>query len=380
MRIAVLNRSFSKTGGGAESYSVAIVQALAQRHDMHVFAQETDQPVAGVTYHRVPCISPKPRWLNQWLFALVTWWKTRSGFDVVHSHENTWHGQIQTIHVRTVHYNLFHSPGRWRRLRGWIKTFLSPRLLSYVFLEASRFRNSAQRQIVAASDQLKNECQTIFPSCKLAGWTTVVPGVTLPEQHPGTDRPRALLGLPLGVPLILFVANDYERKGLDTLLQALGTLDSDVHLAIVGHTGQRARYQERVTQMGLSERVHFLGSLTDMTSAYFSANVLAHPSRQDSYGMVVLEAMAHRLPVIVSSAEYCGIASDLTHSDNAFLLANPFDASALAQQLSEALAMDAATRRQLQAQALQFARQHSWQAAALKYEAIYQHAVSLSKS
>lgn len=380
MRVAVLNRSFSKTEGGAESYSVALVQALAQRHEIHVYAQETDQPVPGVTYHRVPCISPKPRWLNQWLFALVTWWKTRSGFDVVHSHENTWHGQIQTIHVRTVHYNLFHSPGRWRRFRGWIKTFLSPRLLSYVLLEASRFRNSAQRQIVAASDQLKNECQTIFPSCKLAGWTTVVPGVTLPEQHPDTDRPRALLGLPLGVPLILFVANDYERKGLDTLLQALGTLDSDVHLAIVGHTGQRARYQERVTQMGLNERVHFLGSLTDMTSAYFSANVLAHPTRQDSYGMVVLEAMAHRLPVIVSSAAYCGIASDLTHRDNAFLLANPYDASALAQQLSEALAMDAATRRQLQAQALQFARQHSWQAAALKYEAIYQHAVSLAKS
>ncbi|MDZ4074575.1 MAG: glycosyltransferase family 1 protein, partial [Hylemonella sp.] len=69
MRIAVINRVFSRSAGGAESYSVAITQQLAARHEVHVFAQETNQPVAGVTYHRVFCLGQKPRWVNQLLFV-----------------------------------------------------------------------------------------------------------------------------------------------------------------------------------------------------------------------------------------------------------------------------------------------------------------------
>jgi len=52
MRIAVISRVFSKSGGGAESYSVALVQELASRHDIHVFAQESNNPVQGVTFTR----------------------------------------------------------------------------------------------------------------------------------------------------------------------------------------------------------------------------------------------------------------------------------------------------------------------------------------
>ena len=39
LRIAVLNRVFEATGGGAERYSIALVEQLALRHEIHVFAQ-----------------------------------------------------------------------------------------------------------------------------------------------------------------------------------------------------------------------------------------------------------------------------------------------------------------------------------------------------
>jgi hypothetical protein len=42
LRIAVFNRTFSPTGGGAERYSIALVEQLSARHEMHVFAQEID--------------------------------------------------------------------------------------------------------------------------------------------------------------------------------------------------------------------------------------------------------------------------------------------------------------------------------------------------
>lgn len=380
MRVAVLSRSFIQSGGGAESYSVAVVAELAQRHDIHVFAQETDEPVAGVHYHRVACISSKPRWLNQLLFAVLTWWKTRSGFDVVHSHENTWHGQVQTIHVRTVHHNLFRSQAGWRKWLKWLQIASSPRLLTYVLLEKGRFRNVVDRQIVAASEILQKECQRIFVNSSRVQWATVAPGVALPAQWMDTLHARAALGLPADVSMILFVANDYARKGLDTVLQALSQMDANVHLAVAGHTGQKAHYQRLAVQAGLGARVHFLGSLADLAPAYFSANVLAHPTREDSYGMVVLEAMAHRLPVVVSGAAYCGIANELRHHENALILSNPYDASEVADALQSALRLNDLTLKQLQSKALEFAMSHSWRVAASRYEVLYEQAVSCNKA
>ena len=101
-KIAVLSRNFSTTGGGAERYAVAVVEQLAQRHEVHVFTQQVGNRIAGVTYHPVALPLRRPRWINQMYFATATWWATRRGFDVVHSHENSWHGQVQTVHVLPV--------------------------------------------------------------------------------------------------------------------------------------------------------------------------------------------------------------------------------------------------------------------------------------
>ncbi|MHB1200964.1 MAG: glycosyltransferase, partial [Polaromonas sp.] len=120
LRIAVFNRIFSSTGGGAERYSMALVEQLSDRHEIHVFAQEIDHQWPGVTYHRVSAPLRKPRWINQLWFATATWWSTRRGFDVVHSHENTWHGDVQTVHVLPVKYNLFYGRTRWRCALQWL--------------------------------------------------------------------------------------------------------------------------------------------------------------------------------------------------------------------------------------------------------------------
>ena len=132
LRIAVLNRVFASTGGGAERYSIALVEELAARHEIHVFAQQLDHNWPGVAYHRVSAPFLRPRWINQLWYAGATWWATRRGFDVVHSHENTWHGQVQTMHVMPVQHNLFHGRTGLSRMLRWIKAVTSPRLLVYL--------------------------------------------------------------------------------------------------------------------------------------------------------------------------------------------------------------------------------------------------------
>jgi UDP-glucose:(heptosyl)LPS alpha-1,3-glucosyltransferase len=77
LRIAVLNRIFSPTAGGAERYSMALVEQLAGRHEVHVFAQTIEHRWPGVTYHRIRAPLKKPRWINQLWYAAATWWATR---------------------------------------------------------------------------------------------------------------------------------------------------------------------------------------------------------------------------------------------------------------------------------------------------------------
>jgi UDP-glucose:(heptosyl)LPS alpha-1,3-glucosyltransferase len=374
MRIAVISRVFSKSGGGAESYSVALVQQLAQRHDIHVFAQESNRPVSGVTYHRIFCLSRKPRWVNLLLYAVATWWRTRSGFDVVHSHENTWHGQIQTIHVRPLRYNLLHKRTGIRRLLRWLKVALSPRLITYVFLEGARFKPAPGRHVVATSDTLKQECEQIYPASQLQ-LSVVTPGTYLQQDTVTRSMARRQLGLPADAPLLLFVANDYARKGLDALLQALAQLPADVQLAVAGNPAPIPRYRQKADQLGLQGRVHFLGSLNDLSLAYRAADCLAHPTLEDSFAMVVLEAMAHGLPVVVSGPAHCGISRQLQDGVQALLLQDPRDSGQLARLIAQILHQpDLAD--QLRRQALAFAQRHSWESAALQYETLYQQAAS----
>jgi UDP-glucose:(heptosyl)LPS alpha-1,3-glucosyltransferase len=163
MRIAIINRNFSRAAGGAESYAVAIAEQLAGRHEVHVYSQESNEPVPGIHYHRVASTGARPRWLNQLAFAFSSWWQTRRGFDVVHSHENTWHGQVQTIHVRPLRYNLRHGKRDWKRVLQWLKIWTSPRLATYVWLEGARFARRSGRHIVATSTMLRLECEQAYP-------------------------------------------------------------------------------------------------------------------------------------------------------------------------------------------------------------------------
>jgi UDP-glucose:(heptosyl)LPS alpha-1,3-glucosyltransferase len=372
LRIAVLNRLFSPAAGGAERYSVALVEQLAQAHEIHVFAQQIDHRWPGVTYHRVSAPLTKLRWLNQLWFASATWWATRHGFDVVHSHENVWHGQVQTVHVLPVKYNLFHGRTGWRWAVRCLRVLSSPRLLTYLWLERLRFSVRSGRCTVVTSDNLLKQMAIAYPATAVS--TLVLsPGVARLAGAASASQQltaRQRLGLPTCGHGILFVANDYRKKGLATLLAALGLLPGDKWLAVVGNGSQIAEFSALARVAGVAERVSFLGPLKDVGEAYRAADCLAHPTLEDTFAMVVLEAMAYGLPVVVSAERYCGIASLLQHGSNALLLAEPRDPRALASALSRVLE-EPALHQALSTAALAFAGQHQWSAVAAQQEVIY---------
>ena len=369
LRIAVLNRHFGYRFGGAERYSAAIAEALSQQYEVHVFAQEIEHAHPGITYHRISRPLAMPRWLNQLWFALQTWLQTRRGFDVVHSHENTWHGHLQTVHVRPFRIGLFHGKSTGRRWLRWLSLITSPRLLTYWCLEASRFSPRHDRWIVATSDHVMKETVAGYPHTA-PSMEVIPPGVNLPHETIAPHEARQRLKLPRDVTLALFVGNDFDKKGLPTMLKAL-VLVPHLHLAVVGQGRHLPHYLQQIEALGLMDRVHLLGSLPDVSLAYAAADWLVHPTTEDTYAMVVLEAMAFGLPVLVSSARYCGIAAELTHSVDALILDQPHDQQALSQ-LMKTLLENPTLRHTLSQASLQFARMRSWSHAAASHEALIQ--------
>ena len=376
LRVAVLARIFSTSAGGAERYCASLVKHLAPQHEIHVFAQDICTQYPQVVFHQVPLFCRRPRWLNQIAFATYTWWQTRKGFDVVHSHENTWHGDVQTIHVLPFSYLWFVNRHGLGLLFKTLQLITSPRLLTYWALEKLRMRHQPGRFLVAVSEPVKAVLNQDLKH-KLEHICVISPGIEATHVHSSSEKMQARLdlGLPMHGKCLLWIGNNAIKKGLPTLLEALAQLPKDFFLVIVGSAAPEHKWRSHVTALGLDDRIFFKGVLDDMTLAYTAADLLVHPTLEDTFGMVVLEAMSHAVPAIVSSEQYCGISAELTHLNNAWILQDPIDAKALEKAIEKSL--DSNTHEAMSQQAIAWAGTQDWQHLALTQEALYYDVVRL---
>lgn len=169
-------------------------------------------------------------------------------------------------------------------------------------------------------------------------------GVSLPIVVPpgGRNGGRACSPQPIearssrGPLRICFVGNVVPRKGVDTLLSALATVE-DCQLTVAGSLSTNPAYARSVIRLscrlGLEDRVTFRGPVDDeeLCRLYDRSHVLALPSRYEAFGMVTLEAMEHGVVAIASAN---GGADDVVvDGKNGFLVA-PDDVRGLADALT----------------------------------------------
>jgi glycosyltransferase involved in cell wall biosynthesis len=372
-KVAVLTRFFDPAMGGAERYAVRLVEELADKYEFHVFAQRIGHAHPLVRYTQLPWSRRTPRWINQLLYVRRVQKLTALGFDLIHSNENGWIGDVQIIHVRPMRFNLFCFPKLVRRLLNALSVLTSPRLMAYLWMEKSRMAPELNAQIVPVSDLIEGETVAAYPYVK-DRLTCLMPGVDVPPFSSWLEDKLAMrekLGLNAQRKFALFVASNFEKKGLDVLLQALGNMPLDLDLLLVGGEDFESHYRARIAQMGLSARVHYLGRLADVAPAYKAADLLLHPTTQDSYGMVVVEAMAHGLSVVVTGMPYCGVSAYLTHQKNAWILQRPDDGAAIVQAVNSILT-DEPLREQLGKAGYEFACDNSWQSRGRQLDELYQ--------
>ncbi len=143
-------------------------------------------------------------------------------------------------------------------------------------------------------------------------------------------------------PTIVFVGRHEERKGLSVLLEAMTRLPPEVRLWVTGEGPQTAELR---AAYGNNQRVEWLGRVSDEDKASLltGADVFCAPSLHgESFGVVLLEAMAAHTPIVASDLDgYRKVARDGADA----LLVPPGDPIALAAALERALEDGAEVRR-----------------------------------
>ncbi|MEX0758711.1 MAG: glycosyltransferase, partial [Tistlia sp.] len=114
--------------------------------------------------------------------------------------------------------------------------------------------------------------------------------------------PRAALGTPEDAPLLLSLGRLHPAKGLDTLLQALA-LEPRAHLWLAGDGPSRGALEALAAELGVAERVRFLGWRADKSALLRACDLCVFPSRSEAFGTVIAEAWAHRRPLVAAAAD-----------------------------------------------------------------------------
>ncbi|HEV7404006.1 MAG TPA: glycosyltransferase family 4 protein [Chthoniobacteraceae bacterium] len=217
--------------------------------------------------------------------------------------------------------------------------------------------------IVACSRMVKDELVASgIPETKIR---VIGNGVDMAEFS--ADRPeRRSLGLPEGVPLFVF-AGDIRtpRKNLGAVLTAMVQIP-EAHLAVVGAL-PRSPFPRMAARLGIASRVHFLGFREDLPAVMTAADAFVFPSQYEPFGMVVLEAMASGLPVIVAATVG---AACLVSPQSGIVIENPQDLAALVHAKRQ-LTADPQMRKEMGAAGQRTARDHSWEKVTQAYMDIY---------
>jgi glycosyltransferase involved in cell wall biosynthesis len=164
---------------------------------------------------------------------------------------------------------------------------------------------------------------------------------------------RRELGIALDAPVICIASRLFRWKGHHDLVDAVGLLRNelpDVRLLIVGEDDPRANpgggsYRDelaaRVAELGLGANVLFTGFRTDVARLMAAADIFCQPSAEEPFGMVYLEAMAVRRPVVGYAS---GGAPEVVSDGETGLLVPRGDVPALSRALLRLL-RDPALRR-----------------------------------
>lgn len=139
---------------------------------------------------------------------------------------------------------------------------------------------------------------------------------------------------PMDQPIILAFGRLHVNKGFDVLLRALALMDEGI-LWLAGSGPQEVELKQLAAELGVSDRVRFLGWRNDINALLATADLFVCPSRHEGLGSILLEAWYHGCPVVAANSQG---PRDIISSEVDGLLVPIDDSKALAGAVARLLA------------------------------------------
>ncbi|MBW2558589.1 MAG: glycosyltransferase family 4 protein [Deltaproteobacteria bacterium] len=355
--------------GGAERFAYELTERLSlnEKYDFHVFANKWQSDSDRITFHKVPIIR-FPKFLTTISFAWFANQKiSKMNFDLVHTHDRIFDADIFTMHgiphriwvheVRKKFMSLFDQA------TCWIEKRLVCNTRCKTFLPVSSLTKEKLLQ------EYRIEPEKI---------QVIHPGVDIEKfQRPGRENCRKEIRERFGIGssdiVILFVSMNFEIKGLDYVMAAIGKakasyLFHNLRLLVVGK-GDYKKYGVLAQKAGIKDNVIFAGvQKENLEKIYLASDIFTMLSRFDTFGMTVLEAMVASLPVIISSN--VGAKDLVKEGINGFVIDDTNNADMICEKIG--FMLDSKTRTTMAKEACDTALNNSWDAVAKRVENIYE--------
>lgn len=135
---------------------------------------------------------------------------------------------------------------------------------------------------------------------------------------------RKIMQTPVDAVVIICLSRYHQVKGLDLVVQAIVDIPL-VHVWLAGEGPERGNLEALAQELGVGDRVHFLGWRNDRAHLLSAADMCVFPSRYEPFGTTFVQAWAHKIPLITASAQ--GPKQYVHHRKDAIM----FDVNSIAQ-------------------------------------------------
>jgi len=361
--------------GGAEQFASELTGRLRDKtqDEFHVLANRWAPGSGTVRFEKIPIVS-FPKWLTTISFAWFAQRRIRRGhFDLVHSHERIFAADLFTLHGVPHRYWVDQvrrkSMSLYDRATAWVERKLVLEGGCRKFVAVSHLTRDIFLQEYAIDPE---KVAVIHPGVELSDYRRK-------NKDGARHAVRSSLGISENELVMVFASMNFEIKGLDDIIASLGKIQKQsprLKLVVAGK-GNAKKYRKIAGEAGVAENIVFTGVLSreKLTDLYLAGDLYVMLSKFDTFGMVVLEAMAAGLPVMVSS--HVGAKDLVVQNENGFVVDDPSDHNRVAFILKAML--DENNRRRMSAAALTTASHNSWDAATEKYRALYAEILAAKK-
>lgn len=337
MKIALVFPAVNRSGG-VERVIWEAARYMAAHHEVHLVATEVSDLPPGAIWHRVNAgrLASRPFTFARAASRALE----RIGPDVSVSYGSECPPGdvlvVGSVHRAWLALNAPIISGR-RQWPGRLR-YLMPSHLVTLWRER-RYFGSSPKALAPCGDRVTLDLATFY-NLKVPRTEVIYNGFDPALFSPGRAASlrkvvREELGLADETVALLMVANEWQRKGLGPLLDAVAQLRRErLALLLVGRQAPDA-FSAKIAHLGLEEVVRYLGPTSDVARYHAAADLFVHPAQYEPFGLVLLEALASGLPVVTTRVP--GAAFLVEDRVNGLLLDDPLDSVRLAQLLEEAL-------------------------------------------